>query len=184
MGTRYTNSDGLVQHYGTRRTENEIARKSTNSVRETLVIPFTYDNLPGYDADASGGSTADSFSGQIGFIPANSIITSVYLVSTTAWTGTATVDIGLEEQDGTVIDADCFYDGIDVDAATGLDTVGNVLQPNGNGPALNTSGTVDIDFNNAVAGNVDMYVRVINADAGTLTAGAATLIVEYIDPKA
>jgi len=68
-----------------------------------------------------------------------------------------------------------------VDSATvGLDNAGCSPLPNGV-LVQNTTGTYDPDgIGDATSAN--MYIRVINADAGTLTAGAAKLVVKFIAP--
>lgn len=182
-----TNNDGLVVSYGARDAADDggIA-KSGSSVPalQTMRWDFNYENLPGFDADASGGATPDSFSDAVPFIPSGSIITRAFLVATTGWTGTGTMDIGFEEKDGTDVDVDGLYDGLDVDHAdTGLATVGAAPIPNGV-CVQNTSGTYDPDWMEAATATTDnLYVRAFAA-TGSFTAGAASLVVEYIAPSA
>ena len=183
----YTNKDGLTRRFGVQ-DKVDRPRVTQENVKRTLVLDFTYADVTGaastgfYDADASGGDTPDSFSNAVPYIPANSVITNAYIVATSAWTGTATVDIGFESQDGTALDADALFDGLDVDSATvGLANAGAAPLPNGVS-AQNTTGTYDPDNISDNFSSANMYVRPINADAGTLTAGAARLVVEYIEP--
>ena len=181
---QFTNSDGLVRRYGV---ENVVDLRARDGLFQegALVLDFAFGDITAvgstgfYDQDNSGGDTPDEFSEAVAFIPAGSIITASYLVAITAWTGTATIDIGFESKAGAAQDVDALYDGLDVDHAdTGLATIGASPVPNGV-LTQNTSGTYDPDgtsgFNTA-----DMYLRVINADAGTLTAGTAKLVVKYI----
>lgn len=183
----FTNADGLTQRFGAQDVVSDRPRYTRGKVEEEMVVDFVYSDVTAaastgfYDADASGGDTPDSFSDAVPYIPADSILTGAYIVATTAWTGTATLDIGLENQAGTAIDADAFFDGLDVDSATvGLDNAGCTPIPNGV-LVQNTSGTYNPDgLGDATSEN--MYVRVINADAGTLTAGAAKLVIKYIAP--
>lgn len=169
MGTKYTNADGLVQNYGTHDAENNLTRRSGgNGAIQTLKVAFTYDNLVGYDQDASGGSTPDRFGEAQAFIPANSYIKSATLICTTDWATSDSADLtlGLYQKDNTVIDAD----GIDATiAATALD-LGDVVLCDG---AL-VGGTVYVGAN-------DAYVRAA-IGTGAFTTGAATLVIEYITP--
>jgi hypothetical protein len=192
--TRFTNKDGLVETYGTRAASDDakFPRKvSSRGVVQSLVLPFSYSDITAdsgtgfYDADASGGSTPDSFSSAVNAIPAGSTIVAAYLTTRTAWAGTATIDIGFWTQAGVVIDIDALYDGLDVDHTdSGMLTVGAAPFPNGVA-VQQTSGTFDPDWHDTVsATTADLYLRVCNADAGTLTAGASTLVVEYIPPMA
>lgn len=194
MVTRYTNADGLVETYGPRDADDDskFPRKvSTRGAVQALVLPFSYSDITAdsgtgfYDADASGGSTVDSFSSAVNAIPAGSTIVNAYLTTRTAWAGTATIDIGFWTQAGVVIDIDALYDGLDVDHTdTGMLTVGAMPKPNGVA-VQTTTGTFDPDWHDTVsATTAPLYIRVCNADAGTLTAGASTLVVEYLPPMA
>ena len=185
--SRHTNNDGLVVNYGPRDAEDDgLIAKGGSSVPaiQTMRWDFTYENLPGFDADASGGATPDTFSDAVPFIPAGSIISRAFLVATTAWTGTGTMDVGFEAQDSTDLDVDGLYDGLDVDHAdTGLATVGAAPIPNGV-CVQNTSGTYDPDWMEAASATTsNLYVRAFAA-TGSFTAGAATLVVEFIAPSA
>lgn len=194
MVTRFTNADGLVETYGPRAAgdDSKFPRiDASNSMVRSLVLPFSYSDVTAssgtgfYDADASGGSTPDSFSSAVNSIPAGSTIVNAYLTTRTAWAGTATLDIGFWTQAGVVIDIDALYDGLDVDHTdTGMLTVGAMPLPNGVA-VQNTSGTFDPDWHDSLsATTAPLYIRVCNADAGTLTAGASTLVVEFIPPVA
>ena len=192
--TRYTNKDGLVETYGPRAASDDakFPRKlSTGGAVQALVLPFSYSDITAdsstgfYDADASGGSTPDSFSDAVNYIPAGSTIVNAYLTTRTAWGGTATLDIGFWTKAGVVVDIDALYDGLDVDHTdTGMLTVGAMPLPNGVA-VQNTTGTFDPDWHDTLsATTANLYIRVCNADAGTLTAGDSTLVVEYIPPMA
>lgn len=177
-----TNLDGLVQRYGTETPRPSVGDPRGKAIKD-FILDFTYDQITAnsstgfYDQDASGGSTPDSYSDAYPFIPAGSVICAAYLVATVAWTGTATLDIGFETKAGAAQDEDALYDGLDIDSATvGLATIGAHAVVNGV-CAVETTGTYDPDWQ---AGLGDHYVRVINADAGTLTAGAAKLVIQYI----
>jgi hypothetical protein len=164
-----TNSDGLTRRYGS------VGHNGVGNTRATsvggaggqLVIDFTFDNLPGFDEDAGGGSTPDSFSGLQARIPGGSYIESAYLLITEEWDSAgnnSTLTIGTYEQDGTVIDAD----GIDAAIAeAAIDAVGDVVVCNGD----QVGGVVGI-------GADDAYIRAVTAN--TPTSGAARLVINYI----
>jgi len=163
-----TNADGLTRRYG------GVGHEQIGNARATsvygavgqVVVDFTYDNLPGFDEDAGGGSTPDSFSGLQAYIPAGSYITSAVLVVTTAFDSAgdnATLTIGLYEQDGTEIDAD----GIDATIAEADLVANKAVACNG---AL-VGGT-------ATVGAEDAYI--VASTANTPTAGAARLVVTYV----
>lgn len=164
----WTNNDGLQVRFGKegsgyKRVKSTIARVDGNE--NELVIDFTWDNMPGFDADADNDGTLDSFDENNEYIPANAVIKEAVLYVTSDWTGTSTptMSIGLYQQDGTVIDAD----GIDATIAEA---------------ALDTNDVVVCDgalaSHDSVGAN-DAYVRVYAA-AGTYTAGAARLVIRFV----
>lgn len=102
MGTFYTNSDGLQQHYGTRDSSESLAVESAGvNVDKTLVLDFNGVDL----VDAS--PTIDRTAARL---PAGAYIKSVtVLVETTFVGATATLDIGtFKASDGTELDIDGF----------------------------------------------------------------------------
>ncbi len=161
---KHTNADGLVQHYGPRVSENHLAREPrvSGSVRE-LVADLAYNQLPTFDEDASGGETPDSFGSMQAFIPAGALIKSATIVSSGAWTGAGTLDVGLYTKAGAAIDADGIDALVDVDVA--LADANSVIVCDG---AL-VGATVGAD---------DAYLVV--AATGAVTAGTAKLVIEFI----
>lgn len=115
---------------------------------------FSYDDLP---ADDDGND-------MLAYIPADSFIEAVYLKIDTAWTGGTSLDIGLAQQDGTVIDAD------------GLDAALDVT-------ALSAGAIVDCDgaLVGASVGGDNAVLEI--TESGTHTAGEATLVVRYYELK-
>lgn len=101
------------------------------------------------------------------FIPAGSFITNAYTVVTTAFTsgGSATLNIGLYEQDGTAIDADGIDAAIAVAALAANDAVVN------NGALVRGTATVGAD---------NAYVAV-DFNTAAFTAGAGKVVIEYIE---
>lgn len=140
-------------NYGTRLHEDVApACHSVEQGKELFEFVWAFDDLP-----------AEGLDQLIQRIPANARITSATLRVITAFAGGTSYNIGLFEEDGTVIDAD----GIDAAIAlTAIDAIGE---------------TVDCDGalvgNTAGIGTAAGSVRI--AATGTFTAGKASLIVEY-----
>lgn len=98
------------------------------------------------------------------FIPAGSFITSAVLVVTTATAGGTSINFGLANAAGDVIDAD----GIDAAVSNANMAANKAVVCNG---AL-VSGT-------ATVGTANAYI--VTANTGTFTAGEAVLVVEYVE---
>lgn len=169
--TKWANADGLTVMFGTFEGEplsGQGGKVSVGGGVEQIVLDFDYTTLPAFNADLNNDGTNDGFiDGLTAKIPANSYITRATLVVTTAFTsaGATTLDIGLAQLNGTVID----LDGIDaVIAKTAIDAVGETVLCNG---AL-VGGTASV-------GTADAYVYT-TVTTGPYTAGAAKLIIEYI----
>lgn len=152
----FTNADGLTlksnSDYG-------VANKTgvTAAKPETFVLDIVGTEVP----SAADPSAFDAF------IPAGAYIKNAYLIVDDAFTsgGSATLTVGLYEQDGTAIDAD----GIDAAVAlTAIDADGDVVVADG---AL-VGGT-------ATVGTANAYVEAIYGTAA-FTGGTAKLVVEYI----
>jgi len=146
----YENNAGInvLNHYGPRDRDAKWGgqAKSTGQVKRAE-WQFDYSDLPTY------GSTNLQFA-----IPANATIVSSTWITGTAWAGGTSLNVGLYQGDGTVIDAD------GLDAAITPTTAGAVIEGNG---AL-VGATIG-----ANAGELTV------AATGTYTAGTATVIVEY-----
>lgn len=165
VGVKTTNADGLTQHFGTRTSENQLARvPSTTGVVKEVVLDFEWDNLPGYDEDANQDGTLDAFSGVQARIPPYAIILSARLLVKEAFLGTTDLDIGLQTQAGAAIDDDGLVASA---AAAGL--LANTLVT-GAGALVGAS----IGANGG-------YIRATEAGS---TAGSARLIVEYVENRA
>ena len=158
----WKNADGLKVKF-----DDEIANPTVNvpgqvvegTVVKTLKVDFTFDKLPGPDDTGSG------YSGEVAYIPAGSFITNAYLIATADWGGTTpTLTLGLEQQDGTTIDAD----GIDAAIAEAALDVGDVVYCDG-----------ALIGGNVVSTTANAYV--VATTGGTVTSGSAVLFVEYID---
>lgn len=166
----FTNEDGLTRHYGPQAVRDQAYQsvQVAGGIKQ-LVVDFTYDALPGYDADASGGGTPDSFSDAAARLPALSVIKSAYLIVTTPFAGGTSYTVGLHEQDGTAIDADGIFTAAELPLAD-IDAAGDFH--------VGTSGALI----GAGIGADDGYLRV--AANGTFTAGKARLVIEYVEPVA
>lgn len=139
---------GVLNHYGPRGRDAKYGgqAKSTGQIKRAE-WQFSYDNLPTY------GDTNLQFA-----IPANATIVSSKWITGTAWAGGTSLNVGLYQGNGTVIDAD------GLDAAITPTTAGAVID--GNGALVGAS----IGAN---AGELTV------AATGTYTAGTATVIIEY-----
>ena len=155
----YTNADGLFivtdEAQGAVR-DNGVT--SSNGIK-TLVFEIKDSTLLGTaDVDPQPNDA---------FIPAGSYITKASLVVTTAFTsgGSATLGVGLQQADGTIIDAD----GIDATVAVADLAVNKAVVCNG---AL-VGGT-------ATVGAANSYLSLVYGTAA-FTAGATKLVIEYIE---
>lgn len=147
----YTNADGL--YVLTHAGQADVQDGGSTAVQATkqMVVKL--------DLTANKGVTAND-----AFIPAGSYITKAHLVVTTAAAGGTSINFGLADSAGSAIDAD----GIDAAVATAALAANKGVACDG---AL-VGGT-------ATVGASDAYVT--TANTGTFTAGAATLVIEYIE---
>ena len=151
---------GVVNHYGPRETTAKYGGEygTKNSVK-TVEYEFTYDDLPDNDTSALNYS-----------IPANARILSAKFIVDAAWTstsGTTDLTVGLEQSDGTVIDADGLLTAVNLADASIEDAadVGRVVT--GSGALVGQS----------IGSNAGELV--VAGTAADLTGGAARVIVEY-----
>lgn len=143
---------GRQTHFGAMDTDQKRGAISHgNGQKKEVEYVFSYDDLP---ADDDGNEMLIR-------IPADSFIEAAYLKVGTAWAGGTSIDIGLAQTDGTVIDAD----GIDAAVATA---------------SLTANAIIDCDgaLVGASVGSNDAVLEV--TASGTYTAGTATLVIEYL----
>lgn len=174
----WTNGDGLVTQLGAQGIyagNVKYQQIENDGPLSYLVIDWRYNSLPGFDADASGGSTPDSFSDAVPYIPANSLVVDVYTIVTTAFASGTSYVMGTYNKAGTAIDADGFYTGTEL-AVANMNAKGKILLPDGV-DVRRTSGTFD---DATVSSTADAYV-VVTA-TGTFTAGRARTVISYIRP--
>ena len=150
----WTNSDGLeIRFNGPEAGQTGASVDTCGGVKEVILDI----------ADMSAAITAAA-DGHEAFIPAGSFIVEAFLKVTSAMTGTTgTLTIGLAQKDGTVIDAD----GIDATIAQADLAANKAVVCDG---AL-VGGTATI-------GSADGYLY--TSLGGTVTGGAAKLVVRYI----
>ncbi|MEE8598911.1 MAG: hypothetical protein V3S69_05295 [Dehalococcoidales bacterium] len=140
-------------HYGVRNHEvKEGACHSVEQGKEVIEYVFAYDDLP-----------AEGLDQLVQRIPANARIVSATLRVITPFASGTSYNLGLYEEDGSVIDAD----GIDAAVAlTAIDAIGETVACDG-ALVANTAGI----------GTAAGSLRV--AATGTFTAGKASLKIVY-----
>jgi hypothetical protein len=155
----YTNADGLFVI--TNNAQGAVRDNGLNAQNGVKTMVFELK-----DATKLGTSDVNPQPNDA-FIPAGAYITKASLVVTTAFTsgGSATLGIGLQQADGTIIDAD----GIDAAVAVADLAANKAVVCNG---AL-VGGT-------ATVGAANAYMSLVYGTAA-FTAGAAKLVIEYIE---
>ena len=156
----WTNADGLVVGFGTRTvTTSSGATPSTRGAYKEVVL-----TLKGTDLGDTVAATDDAIVHGVE-IPADALLLSADLFVTTAFTsgGSAVLDIGVYQADGTIVDDD----GIDAAIAVATLTDNAVVACNG----------ADIGTVTATAVKIGA-----SYDTAAFTAGEAKLVVRYV-PK-
>jgi hypothetical protein len=162
----YTNADGLTRHYGPQDVRDQAHQTvDVGGGVKQLVVDVSFDALPGFDADASGGSTPDSFSDAAARIPALSGIVSARFLVTTPFAGGTSYTVGLYTKAGAAIDADGLLTAAQL-ATANIDAAGDFIV--GSGALVE-----------ATVGAADAYL--LMAASGTFTAGKGRLVIEYIE---
>jgi hypothetical protein len=159
MGTVWSNSDGLAVHFGTRDvTTTGSHRIADNGATEKLYMYITGTDL----ADAVSATSDQIVYGPV--IPNGATILSATLKVNTAFTsgGSAVLDLGLYDKDGSIVDDD----GIDAAIAVASLTLGAEIAADG----------ADINTVVATTGGVKLGA---SYDTAAFTAGEAILEVEY-----
>lgn len=142
---------GRQTFFGSLPTKNKYGGKvATKGITKEARYTFAYDDLPGND---SGNAMVLA-------IPANSKIVSADMVVSTAWVGGTNLTVGLEQQDGTAIDADGLHAAILTAALTAS--------------SLHVGAGALIGVSSGAADAV-----VVVTTTGTFTAGDAELVVKY-----
>jgi hypothetical protein len=165
----WTNADGLVVRDGA---DDVAAPKGTveRAGLQRLVVKLTDATLLEVNSTdpLTSASTVAFFDENTPSIPAGSYIARAYLKVDTAFTsgGSATLDVGLMQADGTIVDVN------GIDATVAVAALGANAVVNCNGAAV--GGVV------LTSATLDTYVCFAYATAA-FTAGAATVIVEYYE---
>jgi hypothetical protein len=151
----WTNEDGLLVKFGPTRSEVRDDGHTSGERRQLVV------DLP--DATAlTDAADANPVSDEVASIPANAVILNSWFEVDTAFTsgGSAVLDIGLKQEDGTV-DADDGLDNIAVATLTADAVVAN------DGTLIPSKAA---------------YKRfvVFSYDTAVFTAGAGSLVIDYI----
>lgn len=159
----WENDDGLVIGFGTRDVEGKRGGNvRTSGEKEQLVVEFSYDDLP------EGGNLVDA-DGSYVRIPENSLILDAYFEVLEAFADGTSYDIGLDEPDGTAIDADGLWDSLDL---SDINSVGDRSVASDHGGT--NSGTL---CNSAIS---EPGVLVVT-ESGSFTSGRARVVIEYIN---
>ena len=167
----WTNSDGLtIDLHGTK--QYMAGTVLTYGSHSELVVDLDFENLQGFDADASGNGTLDSFSGAQVYLPAGAYIKSATLVVETAFVGGTSYDIDLVTTAGGAIGSgeDKLFDLL---ATAEINADGEWRSSRAHG-GTNSGNALDI----AVTSPAQLQV----VATGTFTAGKARMIVEYMVP--
>lgn len=153
----YTNADGLFILTNEAQGADNETGKTTVGLTKFLTVKF--EDLTELTDTTWSPQANDAF------IPAGAVITRAWSIVDTAATsgGSAVLDIGLFQADGTVIDDD----GIDAAIAVASLTADAVTEANG------------ADVGTKV-GSASAYVGA-TYDTAAFTAGAVTVVVEYIE---
>lgn len=162
MGNTWVN-DGMIQRYGTSAGQASFTAGASAQAgfygQKKWEFRFNQSGLP---EDLNNDGTNDGFTQDYQYIPAGAVITRALLIPTTNFSGGTNINIGGYHANGTAIDVD----GIDVElAVANINTVNPIL--------------CDGAFINKVLAN-DTYVAFTTN--GTTTAGAFSLIVDYVLP--
>lgn len=150
----WTNEDGLLVRFGT-----EKGAVRNDGVQHVVKEVFIYNVA---DATALADTDTAAPTADEAYLPAGTIILNAYFVVDTAFTsgGSAVLDIGLKEADGTNIDDD----GIDAAVAVASLTENAGIQSDG--ALVGTKLANDSYF-------------MFTYDTAAFTAGAGRLVVEY-----
>ena len=157
MGYEIDAKRGVANHYGVRTTDSSFGGQlKADGLVKKAVWSFDYDNLP-----APGTNNMQYV------IPANATIVSAKLYVDVAWASTSTttdLTVGLQQSDGTEVDNDGLVSATEANQ-TDLAVANKEITGAGALVGLSVGGA---DCEVVVAPTVD-----------DLTAGSATLVVEY-----
>jgi len=167
------NKDGLLVQFGNdhndRANQDNLAMApSTMGSEKELIVNVVLDRLGtgvSYSTDIDNDGTKDGFNTGDPFIPAGAVVTSceLYMSETATSTGSAVLEVGSYQLDGTVIDANGFI------ASTAVAALGAGVGIEGAGA----------DIGEAVSTTLNAYIGVdVNVEA--FTAGEGKLVLKYV----
>ena len=158
----WSNEDGLIVRYGTERSAVLKNGGQSTVAHKTLIHKFDFNDIAPTDVTVPNPNEAA--------LPADSVITRATLYVTTGFVGpTGVLDIGLKVAAGTNTDDQGIDSAI---AVTALDVVGDTIICDGDY-------IVDSDLT-AKRLTAPQYIMT-TWDTAAFTAGAATLVVEYLE---
>jgi hypothetical protein len=159
MGTKYTNADGLIEHYGTRSVENINASVTSKDGYEgELIVDFDFTTTGSVGSIAADAANA--------LIPAGSVINSVYMKVGTAWIGGTSLALDFEDSSGATTPAA----GLAAVAQASLTANSVHLGAGAAIGAIVPSANSDVSLNTTVV--------------GTFTAGTAKVVVAFSKARA
>lgn len=163
---------GVRNHYGPK-VINEGSKfggqVSTSGKTITAEWVFSYDDLPALVAQ--GGMETH--------IPAGSVIHRASIQAIEAFTGGTSYDIGLQQKDGTEIDADGLWDLLAIASLSAVDEMSIAAEHAGtNSGTLVLDKVVSTDVADSKQPLASDGYLVVTA-AGTFTAGKARVLIEY-----
>jgi hypothetical protein len=175
----WQNADGLYQKFG-----GDYRNKAVNLARDLAEVfgqikqaelDFDLTKIPAgtvsYSSDLNNDGTVDGFTEADFYLPINSSVLRVTLLTTVAATGGTSITVGTFQKTGTVISATNLLTATEGVIAN-MDTIGKRIY--GAGALVSaTAGT-------AGTGLVDAYVGITTA--GTFTAGQGRILIDYITP--
>ena len=168
------NADGLLVQFGDdhndRANQDNLAMApSTAGAEKEIIINVVLDRLGtgvSYSTDLNNDGTKNGFNSGDPYIPAGAVVRSceLYMSETATSAGSAVIEVGAYEQDGSVIDANGFI------ASTAVAALGAGVGIEGAGA----------DIGEAVSTTLDAYIGV-DVNTAAFTAGEGKLVLKYVD---
>jgi hypothetical protein len=165
---KWTNEDGLIVRFDTSNSDTRAGGREAHGVERIAYKMTDATKLQVNSTDPlTAASTAYFWDEMSPGIPAGAYIVNAYLQVDAAFTssGSAVLDVGLMEADGSIVDVDALDDGIAV-AALGANAVVNMNGAGVNG-VVKTSATLET-------------FPCFSYETAAFTAGACTVVIEYV----
>lgn len=182
MAVEYTSAGGVRKNYDRVAVDNGVVGiESTRGDLKQLSVYFDYTKLPSFATGSASDATNQA-------LPANAAIVNAFLQVATTWVGGTSLEVGtVTAAAGAAVDVDGL-----IPAAVGVTAnllVGNIIAgrgaqivgaPDAAGTAHNDADGVYLSSATGPVASVASLLSVVAV--GTFTAGAARLVVEYLDP--